>query len=95
MVELLERVGHLLLSAESGNARFTTGAYGFCVAHVRALLTEAGVPHPDQLADVVLAPLAPELYQRQRERLTPEEIGDRLAWLAVRIAGGPVCPAAP
>lgn len=95
MVELLERVGHLLLSAESGSARFTTGAYGFCVAHVRALLAEAGVPYPDQLADVVLAPLAPELYQRQRERLTPEEIGDRLAWLADRVAAGPDSPAEP
>lgn len=87
MVDLLERVGHLLLSAEGGSARFTTGAYGFWTAHVRALLAQAGVPHPDQLADVVLAPLAPELYQRQRQRLAPAEIGDRLAWLAGRVVG--------
>jgi hypothetical protein len=88
MVELLERVGHLLLSAESGSARFTTGAYGFWRAHVRVLLTQAGIPHPDQLADVLLAPLAPELYQRQRtQHHSPGTIGDRLVWLAARIGG--------
>ena len=88
MVDLLERVGHLLRSAESGSARFITGAYGFWAAHVRALLAEAGAPHPEQLADIVLAPLAPELYHRQRHErgLTPAEIGDRLAWLAERLA---------
>jgi AcrR family transcriptional regulator len=91
MVDLLEHFGHLLRSAEGGSARFATGAYGFWTAHVRALLTEAGTPHPDQLADVVLAPLAPELYHRQRQeqRLTPEAIGDRLAWLAARVASSP------
>jgi AcrR family transcriptional regulator len=85
MVDLLERFGHLLRSAEVGSARFTTGAYGFWTAHVRALLTEAGVPGPDGLADVLLAPLAAELYHRQQQHLSPEEIGDRLAWLAARV----------
>lgn len=87
MVDLLERFGHLLRSAEGGSARFRTGAYGFWMAHVRALLAEAGVPHPDQLVDVVLAPLSPELYHEQRyeRRLSPDVIGDRLAWLATRI----------
>ena len=91
MVDLLERFGHLLRSAESGSARFTTGAYGFWSAHVRALLAEAGTPHPDQLVDALLAPLAPELYQRQRRDrgLTPQAVGDGLAWLAGRILPHP------
>ena len=89
MVELLERFGNLLLSAEGGSARFDTGAYGFWSAHVRVLLGDAGVPHADEVTDVLLAPLAPELYQRQRHDLgrSPEEIGDRLAWLAGRVLG--------
>jgi hypothetical protein len=88
-VQLLERVGHLLRSAEGGSARFGTGAYGFWSTHVRTLLTDAGVPHAEQLAEVLLAPLAPELYHRQRHdlHLTAEEIGDRLAWLAKRVIG--------
>ena len=90
MVELLERFGHLLRSAESGSARFTTGAYRFWTAHVRTLLADAGVPHPDQLAEVLLAPLTPELYHRQRHELnlSPEVIGDRLDWLATRVLDG-------
>lgn len=89
MVELLERVGHLLLSAEGGSARFETGAYGFWSAHIRVLLDDAGVPNADELADVLLAPLAPELYHRQRHVLgrRPEQIGDQLAWLAGRVLG--------
>lgn len=91
MVDLLERFGYLLRSAESGSARFTTGAYGFWSAHVRALLADAGTPHPEQLVDTLLAPLAPELYQRQRHDtgLTPEAVGDGLAWLAHRILAEP------
>ena len=91
MVDLLERFDHLLRSAESGSARFTTGAYGFWAAHVRGLLIEAGVQDPDQLVDVALAPLAAELYhlQRHERQLTPTEIGDQLAWLAMRIAWQP------
>ena len=90
-VELLEGFGHLVLSAETGSVRFGTGAYGFWLAHVRALLRAAGVAHPDSLADLLLAPLAPELYHRQRRQLgmSPEEIGDRLTWLAERAIGPP------
>jgi AcrR family transcriptional regulator len=89
MVELLERFGHLVLGAETGSARYATGAYGFWHAHVRALATAAGAPVPGQLADILLAPLASELYLRQRRDLglTPEQIGDRLAWLADRTLG--------
>ena len=41
--------------------------------------------------DAVLAPLAPELYHRQRHDrgLTPEAVGDGLAWLAARILTDP------
>ncbi len=87
MVELLEQFLPLVLGAETGSARFAAGAYGFWRAHVRALLAEGGVPEPGLLADIALAPLAPELYQRQREvlGLTPEQIGDQLAWLADRL----------
>jgi AcrR family transcriptional regulator len=73
MVRLLERHVHLALGAETGSRRFATGAYGFWRAHVRALLTqdrhhaeEAG--RLDALVDVLLAPLAPELYRHQRQR---------------------------
>ncbi|MGE3289389.1 MAG: TetR/AcrR family transcriptional regulator [Pseudonocardia sp.] len=86
MVDLLERCGHLLRATESGAARFTTGAYGFWTAHVRALLAEAGAPQPGELSEIALAPLAPELYRHQRERLSPAAIADRLVWLAHRLA---------
>lgn len=74
MVELLERHLHLALGAETGARRLATGAYGFWHAHVRALVVEGGggdADHPgrlDALVDVLLAPLAPELYQHQRDR---------------------------
>jgi AcrR family transcriptional regulator len=47
------------------------GAYGFWRAHVGALLTQDGdraeaAGDLDALVDVLLAPLAPELYQHQR-----------------------------
>lgn len=46
MIDLLERHLHLVLGAETGSARFGTGAYRFWRTHVRMLLTEAGVPDP-------------------------------------------------
>ncbi|WP_026421206.1 TetR/AcrR family transcriptional regulator [Actinokineospora inagensis] len=67
MVDLLDRHSHLALAAEVGHSRFTTGAYGFWRAHVRALLVDAGTPDPDALVDVALAPLAPEVFRHQRE----------------------------
>lgn len=74
MVELLERHLHLALGAETGSRRFATGAYGFWHAHVRALVVDAGgepvagQSRLDALVDALLAPLAPELYQHQRDR---------------------------
>ena len=87
MVDLLERFGHLLRSAESGSACFTTGAYGFWSAHVHALLAEAGTPHPEQLVDAVLAPLAPEPTTGSATTAAspPRHVADGLAWLAAWI----------
>lgn len=86
MIELLTAHAHLALGAETGGARYTTGAYGFWFAHVRSLLIEAGAPQPDSLVDTVLAPLAAEVYLQQRERgLSPAEITEGLAVLAHRL----------
>lgn len=84
MVDLLESHVDLVLGAETGQARFATGAYGFWRAHVRHLVTEAGTgADPDALADQLLAPLAPEVYRMQRGRgLSPDRIAAGLAALA-------------
>ncbi|WP_067820336.1 TetR/AcrR family transcriptional regulator [Nocardia inohanensis] len=88
MVELLDTHANLVLGAEAGSARFKTGAYQFWAVHVRSLLTEAGVPQPDSLVDILLAPLAAEVYQQQRERgLTSEEITTALGGLAIGVFG--------
>ncbi|MCG8925915.1 TetR/AcrR family transcriptional regulator [Lentzea sp. CC55] len=84
MTDLLERHLHLVLGAETGDARFATGAYGFWRTHVRTLLADA--PDPDALLEVLLAPLAPEVYQEQRRRgLTQQQITASLAWLSERL----------
>ena len=86
MTALLEKHLHLVLGAEVGDARFATGAYGFWRAHVRALLAEDGVPEPEGLVEVVLAPLAPEVYREQRRRgLTRQQVADSLSWLSHRL----------
>ncbi|SEH03822.1 hypothetical protein SAMN05444920_1452 [Nonomuraea solani] len=84
MVRLLEDHSHLVLGSEVGRSRFETGAYGFWRAHVRALLVAARTPGADALVDVLLAPLAPEVYGHQRTvlGLTPEQITEALARLA-------------
>src|SRR3954463_1075831 len=63
MIDLLERHVHLALGAETGRSRFTTGAYRFWRAHVHALLAEAGIPDRAALPDLLLAPLAPDVYE--------------------------------
>ncbi|WP_216208012.1 TetR/AcrR family transcriptional regulator [Amycolatopsis aidingensis] len=87
MVGLLDRHGHLVLGAEVGHSRFGTGAYGFWRAHVRALAVQGGAPDPDALADVLLAPLAPELFRYQREQagLDLDRITATLRTLATRL----------
>ncbi|WP_433241788.1 TetR/AcrR family transcriptional regulator [Streptosporangium sp. CA-135522] len=89
MVELLEAHAHLVLGAETGQSRFTTGAYGFWRLHVRSLLVSAGMADPDALVEVALAPLAPEVYTHQRgeRNLSPERIATALAELAHRLLG--------
>jgi AcrR family transcriptional regulator len=93
MVELLERHGHLALGAEEGERRFATGAYGFWRAHVHALLAAAGAPAStrDAMVEVLLAPLAPEVYRYQRHGRgrTPAEIAAALVRLAERVLGPP------
>ncbi|SDQ92407.1 TetR/AcrR family transcriptional regulator [Thermostaphylospora chromogena] len=83
MVKLLEDHRHLVLGSEIGRTRFETGAYGFWRAHVRSLLVAAGTPAPDALVDVLLAPLAPDVYGYQRTDLglSPEEITEALVRL--------------
>jgi AcrR family transcriptional regulator len=91
MTELLERHGHLALAAETGAHRYLTGAYRAWTTHVALLLDEAGLGEQEALVDVLLAPLAPDVYAHQRKRLTRQQIANSLAILARRIlqaAGG-------
>jgi AcrR family transcriptional regulator len=88
MVELLDAHVDLVLGAETGGARFATGAYGFWSAHVRSLLVEAGSVDPDGMVDVLLAPVAAEVYVHQRARgLTSAHITAALDRLALAVLG--------
>ncbi|MFF2656518.1 TetR/AcrR family transcriptional regulator [Kitasatospora sp. NPDC058032] len=90
MVELLETHVHLVLGAETGAARYRTGAYAFWRLHVAHLARAAGRPDPEVLADQLLAPLAPELFRHQREGgVTPARIAAGLAVLAHGTLGRP------
>lgn len=93
-VDLLERHLPLALGQEVGPARYTTGAYGFWRAHVRALLVAAEVPDPELVVDGLLGPLTPELYSYQRyERgLTRDQIVQGLSWLARKLLAGAPFP---
>jgi AcrR family transcriptional regulator len=88
LARLLEDHLHLALGAETGALRYRTGAYRFWRTHVRLLLTEAHVPDPDALADMVLAPLDPEVYRFQRHELgmPAERLTAALTWLVRRLA---------
>jgi hypothetical protein len=87
-VELLERHLHLFLGAEVGAARYVTGAYAFWRQHVRLLAARAGVEDPDVVADILLAPLAPDLYRRQRDLgVTPERYVRALRETAAKYLG--------
>ena len=65
MVDLLEQHLPLALGAELGATRFTTGAYGFWRTFVASQVRDAGL-RDDTLPDMLLAPLAPEVYHYQR-----------------------------
>jgi AcrR family transcriptional regulator len=67
MIDLLDRHLNLALGAEIGGTWQRTGAYKFWRTHVISLLRESGTP--TDLADILLAPLAPEAYQFQRHHL--------------------------
>ncbi|WP_194816999.1 TetR/AcrR family transcriptional regulator [Nocardia sp. XZ_19_385] len=90
MVELLDGHAHLVLGAESGSARFATGAYQFWRVHIHSLLREAAVPEADSLIEPLLAPLTAEVYLNQRERgLGNEQITAGLHRLAHAILDPP------
>lgn len=86
MVDLLERHHELVLASEIGRSRFGTGAYGFWRVHVRSLLVQADTPDPDSMVDVLLAPLAPDVYtyQRVERNRSTAQITDALG----RVASG-------
>jgi AcrR family transcriptional regulator len=86
MVEFLDRQLPLVLAVDAGAARFAVGSYGFWRAHVRSLLVEAGIPGPDALVDLLLAPLAGEVFRHQRASgVTTAEIANALGLLAHRV----------
>ena len=91
MVELLARHLDLALAAETGAARYRTGAYGFWRAHVHALVGEAGVDDPDDvLAELLLAPLAVDLHQHLTARGAGlDTLTAALTRLAERMLGAP------
>ncbi|MGW9597713.1 TetR/AcrR family transcriptional regulator [Streptomyces chartreusis] len=65
--EFLEAHGRLLLGTETGIARYRTGAYAFWRLHATHLARQAGIADPEPFADLLLAPLAPELFTHQRQ----------------------------
>jgi AcrR family transcriptional regulator len=86
MVEHLDRHLPLVLAIDAGAARFAVGSYGFWRAHVRSLLVEARVPDPDALVDVLLAPLAGEVFRYQRASgMTAAQVAAALGLLAGRV----------
>ncbi|MFD7843053.1 TetR/AcrR family transcriptional regulator [Nocardia sp. NPDC059764] len=90
MLELLDTHANLVLGAETGGARFRTGAYQFWAVHVRTLLVEAGVAEPNALVDALLAPLAAEVYRQQRDRgLSTDRIAAGLARIAHGVLDSP------
>jgi AcrR family transcriptional regulator len=85
MVEFLERHGHLSRAIETDAERLETGAHAAWRLHVTTLVEAAGVPvEPAVLAEQLLAPISPELYDRERRvrGRTPGEIVEALALLA-------------
>ncbi|MEV7552482.1 helix-turn-helix domain-containing protein [Amycolatopsis sp. NPDC089917] len=86
MTDLLARHAHLVLGTEVGHSRFTTGAYRLWRTHVRLLAEQAEAKDPDALADILLAPLAPEVFLHQTGELglSTERITDALSEQARR-----------
>jgi AcrR family transcriptional regulator len=87
MIDLLDTHLHLALGAETGSLRFRTGAYRFWRTHVRMLAATAEIPQSEAMADVLLAPLAPEVYQHMRgEGLSRRQIADAVGQLATLLS---------
>lgn len=88
MVDLLDTHLPLALGAETGASRFGTGAYGFWRAYVRQLLRAAGTDDADAEVDLLLAPLAPEVFRHQREQgVTVDRIAEALRRQAHALLG--------
>jgi hypothetical protein len=88
LLELLDTHATLVLGAEVGRARYTTGAYGVWHTYVRSLLDEAGVEHSRTMADVLLAPLAADLFLHVRSRRGGRrQLAETLRRLAVSVLG--------
>jgi AcrR family transcriptional regulator len=86
MTELLELHGHLALAAETGERRYSTGAYRAWQLHVSVLLADAGLHDRAVLVHVLLAPLAPDVFAHQRASgCTTEEIAAALETLAAQV----------
>jgi AcrR family transcriptional regulator len=87
MIDLLDTHLHLALGAETGSLRFRTGAYRFWHTHVRMLAAAVEIPESEALADALLAPLAPEVYQHMRdEGLSRRRIADAVRRLATLLS---------
>ncbi|RSM78384.1 TetR family transcriptional regulator [Amycolatopsis sp. WAC 01375] len=86
MIGLLARHAHLVLGTEVGHSRFTSGPYRLWRTHVRLLAEEANAKDPDALADILLAPLAADVFLHQTGELglSAERITDALAEQARR-----------
>lgn len=91
MLDLVDQHLHLALAAETGAARFRTGAYAFWRAHLLALLRAARVPDPHgALAEALLAPLAGEFYAHLRDSgLTKSQVLAAFRELSHRIMRQP------
>ena len=79
-----------MLGTGPGPCRFGGAPYRHWRAHVVALLTDAGAEDPEATVDVLLSPLAPEVYQHQRHTLglSPERIAEALGRLARGVLTG-------
>lgn len=91
MADLLEQHGHLVLGTEVGHDRFVVGAYSFWRAHVLTILREARLDDPDAMVDLLLAPVAPDVYLHQRRTLGlgARRVRRALDELAHRVLGDP------
>jgi AcrR family transcriptional regulator len=84
-VEFLEAFGHLSRAIETTEQRLATGAHHAWRLHVAGLVEAAGLDtDADVLAEQLLAPLAPDLYAFQRDRLgrSPAAIAAALGGIA-------------